>query len=123
MPQKPTAALANVPLNMLRMRGETAPNNVQEARKAHAAVLWRAAQIAGIETDKELAAALGGEEPISKAQLSAWKGGTENPQTWRWERHPVLGPAYLLAQAEKRAEEDSAVVITTSITVRQRRRA
>jgi hypothetical protein len=98
-------ALADVPLKMLRKepaRSEGLLNVVQERQK-HAEILWRAAQIAGIASDKELAAELGSEDdPITKSQLSAWKSGAENPQTWRWERHPVLGPAYLFAQAEKR---------------------
>lgn len=100
-----------VPLNMLRIDGEAALKNV---RKAHGDVLRRAAQVAGYESDKELAAALG---DVSRSQLSAWFSGDENPQTWRFERHSRLGPALLVAQAEAQGQR---VEVRTVITLQQK---
>lgn len=103
MPQTVTKERFDVPLNMLQGGSETLLKNLQSRRRAHGRVLRRAAQLAGFDSDKELAAALGTDEnPVSPSQLSAWFAGTENPQTWRFEQHPVLGEAYLLAQAEAR---------------------
>ena len=91
--------LEDVPLKMLKSHGETALTNLQEARKAHGKVLRRAAQLAGFECDKDIAKAIRVE---NVSQLSAWFSGTENPQTWRFEQHPALGPALQAAMHEAR---------------------
>ena len=110
-------ARLDVPVNMLRHRGESVPKNVRDLRREHGDVLRDAAAIAGFESDKETAAAL----DVSQSQLSEWYAGTENPQTWRFERHDVLGPALLIAQGNARAKDDSDVIVTTDIKVRLRR--
>ena len=91
------AKLDAVPLKMLKSEGDPALKNLQKAREDHGKVLRRAAQLAGYECDKDIAKAIGVE---NVSQLSAWFSGRENPQTWRFERHPVLGPALRLASYE-----------------------
>lgn len=83
---------------------------------AHGRVLVRAIQIAGL-SQKEAADALGTDE----STLSRWLKAKEPQQTWRFEQHPVIGTAYLQAQAETRAADDSAVVVVTQISIRQRK--
>ena len=89
-------ALDGVPLKMLKKDGDPGLKNFQEQRRAHGRVLERAIQIAGL-TKKEATERLGIEQ---QSQLTAWLTGAENPQTWRFQQHPTLGPALLLAQAE-----------------------
>lgn len=110
-------SLDGVPLKMLQMRGETALKKFQKAREAHGRVLERACEIAGL-SKKEVAAAIGVDQP---SQLTAWFTGSENPQTWRFEQHPALGKALIVAMAEAR-RDDSGVVVTTSIQVQTRRK-
>ena len=112
------------PLKMLKVDSETPLKNLQEARRRHGKVLERAIQIAGYskgEACYELASVTGDPEPIANSQLSAWLSGTENAQSWRFEQHPRLGRALLIAQGEAREEEDSGVVVTMSVGVRLRR--
>ena len=99
----PTLAkrLADLPLKMLRIESETALKNLQDARRRHGQVLERAIQLAGYSKGQachELGKVTG--DDIAPSQLSAWIGGTEHAQTWRFQQHPRLGPALLLAQAE-----------------------
>lgn len=87
----------------------------ESGREAHGRTLARAIQIAGL-SQKEAADALGTDE----STLSRWLRAKEPAQTWRFEQHPRLGNAYLLAQAEKRAEDDSGIQIVTQISVRRK---
>lgn len=124
-------ARLHLPLKMLKrhgegdaLPGETALKNLQEARRRHGKVLERAIQIAGYskgEACYELATVTGDTDPISQSQLSAWLAGTENPQSWRFEQHPRLGRALLVAQGEAREQDDSGVVVTMSIGVQLRK--
>ena len=112
MPAHRSALLDDVPVKMLRARGEPVPKNLRELRREHGEVLRDAAVIAGYaKRHKELAAEL----DVTESQLSEWFAGTENPQTFRFERHPVLGPALLIAQG--RAREGDGVTVTTQIAV------
>lgn len=96
MSDKATAALRDVPLKMLRSEGEPVLKTFQSQREAHGKVLERAIQIAGY-SKKEATAELGVEH---QSQLTAWLKGDEHQQTWRFQQHPRLGPALLIAQAE-----------------------
>ena len=128
----PKSRLA-VPLKMVKSCGEVDPvvgetvlKNLQEARRKHGKVLERAIQIAGYskgEACYELALVTGDTDPIANSQLSAWIAGAENAQTWRFEQHPRLGKALLLAQGEAREKDDSGVVATFNVSVRMGRRA
>lgn len=90
---------------------------VEECGKVkHGLVLARAIQIAGL-SQKEAADAL----DTDPSTLNRWLQAKEPQQTWRFEQHAVIGPAYLQAQAEKRAMDDSAIVIVTQISIRQRK--
>ncbi len=88
--------LGAIPLKMLRSSTDDGLKKLQDCRRAHGRVLERAIQIAGY-SKKEAADELG---QIGANQLAAWLSGTENAQTWRWQQHPKLGPALLLAHAE-----------------------
>ena len=88
---------------------------VEDGREAHGRVLARSIQLAGL-SQKEAAAALGTDE----STLNRWLKAKESQQTWRFEQHAIIGPAYLLAQAEKRADEDSAVQVVTTVNIRRR---
>lgn len=96
MSNRVSTKLADIPLKMLQMEGEPALKKLQERREAHGKVLGRAIQIAGL-SKKEACGELGIEAP----QLSAWLSGNENPQTWRFQQHPQLKRALLIAQAEE----------------------
>ncbi len=101
MTEHVTAALGGIKLKMLRIESETALKKLQDARRRHGLVLERAIQLAGYSKGQachELGKVTG--DDIAPSQLSAWVGGTEHAQTWRFQQHPRLGPALLLAQAE-----------------------
>jgi hypothetical protein len=66
-------------------------------KQAHGKVLARSIQIVGW-SHKEAAGYLGTDE----STLCRWIAAKESQQTWRFEQHPVLGVAYLQAQAEAR---------------------
>lgn len=105
------AALAGVKPKMLRRRGETAPNDLRKL-EAHGKVLRRAAEIAGLTHGKTLADELG----VSESSLSEWFAGNPHgghPQTWRFQQHPRLGPALLVAQAE----DETGVIVRHVIEV------
>lgn len=67
----------------------------QQQREAHGRVLARAIQLAKL-SQKEAADLLGTDE----STLSRWLAAKESQQTWRFQQHPTLGPALLVAQAE-----------------------
>jgi hypothetical protein len=77
-------------------------------REAHGKVLARALELAGVSR-KEGAALLDLDETTLSRQLAA----KEAQQTWRWQQHPRLGPALLLAQAE----DETGVVVRHVIEV------
>lgn len=94
MPDK----LGSVPLKMLRHEGEAALKKLQDQRRAHGKVLERACQLAGV-SKKEAGALIG----VEQNQLSGWFAGDPqagHPQTWRFEQHPLLGPAFRAASCE-----------------------
>jgi len=72
-------------------------NKVEEsqARKGFGEILRRAVELAGL-IEKEAAEQMG----VDRAQFARWLGGQENPQVWRFQRHPLIGPALIAAQAE-----------------------
>lgn len=118
MPEHAIASLGGIKLKMLRSEGETALKNLQEARRRHGQVLERAIRLADMnktEAAYELGEGLGLEK-VSSSQVSAWVAGTEHAQTWRFQQHPRLGPALLLAQAE----DESGVVVRHVIEVPQK---
>ena len=82
----------DVPLVMAK-----ALNKVDEslARKGFGEILRRAVELAGL-IEKEAAEQMG----VDRAQFSRWLGGLENPQVWRFQRHALIGPALIAAQAE-----------------------
>ena len=127
MPKTVADARLNVPLKMVQGDSEVVLKKIQEdARRRHGKVLERAIQIAGYskgEACYELASVTGESDPIANSQLSAWIAGAENAQTWRFEQHPRLGKALLLAQGEAREKDDSGVVATFNVSVRMGRRA
>lgn len=86
-----------------------------DGREAHGKVLARAIQIAGL-SQKEAADAL----ETDPSTLNRWIQAKEPQQTWRFEQHAVIGGAYLEALAEKRAQEDSGVVVVTNISIRRK---
>lgn len=107
--------LAAVKPQSFRKRGETAPNDRRKL-EAHGRVLRRAAQIAGYDNAKALA----GELSVGESQLSEWFKGDPHgghPQTWRFQQHPALGPALLLAAAE----DETDVVVRHVIEVPRKR--
>ena len=83
----------------------------QHQREAHGDVLRRSIQLAGW-SQKEAAAAL----DTTEATLSRWLAAKEAQPTWRFQQHPVLGPALLLAQAE----DEAGVVVAHVITIARR---
>lgn len=91
---------------------------LEDGREAHGRVLARAIQIAGL-SQKEAADAL----DTDPSTLNRWLQAKEPQQTWRFEQHAVIGPAYLQAQAEKRAEEDCRIQVVTTINIRKRAEA
>lgn len=80
-------------------------------REAHGKVLARSFEIAGV-SQKEAAALLGLDVSTLSRQLAA----KEAQQTWRWQQHPKIGPALLLAQAE----DESGVVVRHVIELERR---
>ena len=119
MPVNRSALLDDVQPKMLRLGSETDLKALQEAgRRSQGRILERAIQIAGYTKGQachELA--VPGEPDLSPSQLSAWMGGTENAQTWRFEQHMRLGPALLVARGEAL---DDLVDVRTVITIKQR---
>lgn len=69
---------------------------VRENRAEYGKILRRARELAGMNRD-EAARALGNIDP---SQVTKWETGEENPQTWRYRRHPLLKHGYKLAQGE-----------------------
>lgn len=99
MPPKSASALADVhPQRLENVRPVMAKadlKKVEEAKQAHGRVLARAIQLAGL-TRKEAAALIDLDEQSLSRQIAA----KEAQQTWRFQQHPKIGPALLLAQAE-----------------------
>lgn len=83
----------DVPLTMAK----ASLNKVDESRwrKEFGEILRRSVELAGL-IEKEAAEQMG----VDRAQFSRWLGGQENPQVWRFQRHPLIGPALIAAQAE-----------------------
>lgn len=102
----------------LATSGEGVRQKLEEAgRRAHGRVLRRACEIAGLNGD-HAADALG----VERSQFSRWlRGERENSQTWRFEQHPVLGPALQIAEAEAKQDRGEAVEIETVIRITRRR--
>ena len=69
------------------------------SRQAHGKVLARAIQIAGLSR-KEAAGLMDMDEQSLSRQIAA----KEAQQTWRFQQHPRLGPALLLAAAEEETD-------------------
>lgn len=65
------------------------------ARARFGQILARAVELAGL-IDKQAADELG----VDRAQFSRWLTGKENAQVWRFQRHDLIGPALIAAQAE-----------------------
>ncbi len=99
------------------MGSEAVVNDV-EKRQRHGKVLARSIELAHMN-HAEAAYELG---KVDKGQLSRWLSGVEHPQTWRFEQHNRIGPALIQAMAEARAQDDSAVIVTTTISVRSRKK-
>lgn len=100
MPRNGSNALTDVhPQRLEDVRPQMAKVDLKKvettAKEQHGRVLARAIQIAGL-TRKEAAALVDLDEQSLSRQLSA----KEAQQTWRFQQHPTLGPALLLAQAE-----------------------
>lgn len=70
---------------------------VREKRAIYGRILKRACVLAGFDTRKEAAQALG---KMDEGQLGRWFSGDENPQTWKFQQHITIGPALIQAQAE-----------------------
>ena len=73
---------------------ELAVRTLREERAAYGAVLRRASELVGMNRD-QTAQALG----AAPAQISRWWSGDENPQVFRYYRHPRLRAALRLAEA------------------------
>ena len=88
-------------------------NKVDEARgrAKWGAILRRSVELAGL-IEKEAAEQM----KVDRAQFSRWLSGLENPQTWKFFVHDLLGPAMLAAMAE----ETEGASIRTVIELRRR---
>ena len=65
---------------------------IREQRAEYGAILRKASELAGMNRDQTA-----DELHVDKAQVSRWWSGDENPQTWRYHRHPRLKVALLKA--------------------------
>lgn len=83
---------------------------LREHRAEYGQLLRRASEIAGFDRN-QTADALG----VDPAQVSRWWSGDENPQVWRYRRHPRLRNAYLLAQAE--TDAGAGVMVETIVRI------
>lgn len=94
---KPAASCHQQRLEDVRLSMAKADLKIVEesGRQAHGKVLARSIQLAGW-SQKEAAAQLGTDE----STLSRWLTAKESQQTWRFQQHPILGAALIIAQAE-----------------------
>ena len=95
----------DVPLTMAK--AVLTKGDESQGRRKFGEILRRAVELAGL-IEKEAAEQMG----VDRAQFSRWLSGLENPQVWRFQRHALIGPALIAAQAEVTPGATISTVIT-----------
>lgn len=100
-----------LPIRCERMaKAELASLTEREKRASYGQILKKASALANLNRD-ETARALG----VDPSQVSRWWSGDENAQLWRYQQHPVLNRARLIAEAEA----DDSIEVETTLRIRQ----